>query len=293
MQTSPFIHYAKDKKSLLNSYYLALLPLLIFGFYKNGILLYQNAFISFLDMFLPLYFYLISLIIGLIVSLIFKKNRLEMLLYALIIASSISPNTNLLIYPLVLFASLCFTQVLTKKFSFNDLALTRIIVVLALLINSYSYLNVAEKIDAFNYNLFDIFLGYGISGLASSSLFWLIITFLILAFNKFYKKIIPLTASLSYLIITLILFFVLKDNSYLTTILNGTVYFSFIFVGPHLYLTPNSKKASIIYGLAIGLTTALLSLIVPINEVGYLSIFLCSLFIPLFNNFQYKKDLHS
>ena len=37
-------------------------------------------------------------------------------------------------------------------------------------------MNVAEKIEAFNYNYLDIFIGYGVGGLASNSLFCCFIT---------------------------------------------------------------------------------------------------------------------
>lgn len=63
-----YLHYEKDKKSLIRAYFWALIPIILFSFYKNGILLYQNGYISFLDMFLPFYFYLISVLVGYLVS---------------------------------------------------------------------------------------------------------------------------------------------------------------------------------------------------------------------------------
>ena len=37
MNKLPYIHSPKNAYDLLNNYLLALIPLLIFGFYKNGI----------------------------------------------------------------------------------------------------------------------------------------------------------------------------------------------------------------------------------------------------------------
>ena len=187
MNKLPYLHYGKDKNSLVKAYFIALIPLLLFSFYKNGILLYQNKLISFIDMFIPLYFYIISILVGFLVAHLNKSDKREYVLYALILACTISINTNMLLYPIVLFVSLFIASFLQKKKEFNLLAFTRIVLILALLLNSYSYMNVAEKIEAFNYNYLDIFIGYGVGGLASNSLFCCFIAFLILSFNKFYK----------------------------------------------------------------------------------------------------------
>ena len=71
MSKIPRIHYYKDRRHLINTYYLALLPLIIFSIYKNGILLYTNNLINFSHILIPLYFYIISIIISILISLIF------------------------------------------------------------------------------------------------------------------------------------------------------------------------------------------------------------------------------
>ena len=293
MSNIPYLHFNKDKKSLVKAYMLALIPLLLFGFYKNGILLYQNEFISFSDLFIPLYFYFISALVGFLVALIRKDAKTEYVLYGLILGCSISINTNMLIYPLVLFTVLFITSVIARKYAFNFLALTRIFLIIALLFNSYSYLNVSEKIEAFNYNLFDIFWGYGSGGIGSTSLFFLLISFLILSFNKFYKKEIAISASSSFLALFLAFFLATRDISYLEKALNGSVYFAFLFVASDLYVSPNTKRGMLIYGALIGILSAILTLFVPIYEAGYISILLVSFFIPMINQILAKKYLHS
>ena len=287
MNKVPYVHYPKDKTYLVNTYFLALVPVLLFSFYKNGILLYQNDLISFIDLFIPLYFYLISVIVSLLVSWVFKEDKKEMILYGLILACSISINTNMILYPIVLFVSFSIGLTIHKKYSFNFLSLSRILLILALLVNSYSYMNVAEKIGMFHYNLFDLFLGFGVGGIASNSLFVLLISFFILISSKFYKKIIPIMASLSFACLFFLFFIFTKDSSYIEGLLNGSVYFGFVFVGAHLTVSPDTKKAMAFYGIAIGVISAILALFLPIYEVSYLSIFLVSLFIPLFNRFGY------
>ena len=293
MNKLPYLHYGKDKNSLVKAYFIALIPLLLFSFYKNGILLYQNKLISFIDMFIPLYFYIISILVGFLVAHLNKSDKREYVLYALILACTISINTNMLLYPIVLFVSLFIASFLQKKKEFNLLASTRILLILALLLNSYSYMNVAEKIEAFNYNYLDIFIGYGVGGLASNSLFCCFIAFLILSFNKFYKKVIPIVSSFSAFIVFILLFFITKNEIYLENLLNGSLYFAFVFVGTDLYVSPYTKMGKIIYGLVIGLFTALLSIFVPIYEAPYLVILLVSLFFPIFDKIIPKKRLQA
>ena len=292
MERIPYLHFKKDKKDLVKSYYIALIPLLLFGLYKNGIMLYQNDFISFGDLFIPLYFYFISIFIGLIVALIRKDSKKEWMLVALILSCTVSINTSLVLYPLVLFVSLFISSYLKDKYSFNFVSLTRVMLLLALFVQSYSYLNVAEKIEAFNYSLFDSFWGYGVSGIANGSLFCLLIGFIFLAFNRFYKRVIPIMASISFVLIFLVMFLITKNTTYLEGILNGTVYFAFVFVAADIMVSPDTKWGMALYGVVIGLLTGILCLFLPLDEAPYLSIFFTSLAIPLFNKIAHKRYLH-
>ena len=71
--------------------------------------------ITFKALFIPLYFYFISIIVGILVSLIFKENKKNNILLCLIISLTISLNTNYLIYPIVLFIMLIITKYLALK----------------------------------------------------------------------------------------------------------------------------------------------------------------------------------
>ena len=176
------LHYPKTKDSLIKSFYWALIPLIIFSFYKNGLVLYLNNLINLSDIGLLLFFYLISILIGWLIALIFKDSKLENILYCLIITSTISLNTNYIIFPILLFVVFFILKYLKMKtkITFNFLALTRLFLILSLLFNAYSYLNIGEKLHTFNYNWLDIFLGHGIGGIASTSSFILIISLIIL-----------------------------------------------------------------------------------------------------------------
>ena len=297
MNNSPYIHYKNGKKELINLYFIAIIPLILYGIYKNGILLYINDLINIKEVFIPIYFYFISIIIGLFVSLIYKDNKKENILLCLIVSLTISINTNMIIYPLVLFISLFISKYISNKtkLKINTISFMHILLLLSLLINSYSYMNISEKLAKFNYGMFDIFLGHGIGGVGSTSFISIIISLIILSFNKFYKKIIPITASLIYLIINLAYMFITNSSDHINIILNGTIYFSFVFAAADIYNTPNTKKGMFIYAIIIGILSSLFSFLFNIYEAGYISILLTSLLIPLINKIInksfYKKEI--
>ncbi len=292
MPNIPSLHPKKDFNSLINSYYIAIVPLIIFSFYKNGLSLYFNGLINLTGLIPLFYFYGSSLIVALLISLIFKEKAKVNILLSLIITSTISLNTNYLIYPILLFVLFFITKYLTKntKLTFNSSTLIRLFLILGLLLNSYSYLNIGEKLAKFKYSYFDIFCGFNAGGLASTSTFILLFSLLILLFNKYYKKTVALSSIISYVVFLLLAFFLTQNLSYLTILFSGHAYFSFIFLASDLYVTPYSKKGMLIYGILIGILTGLLSLI-NVYEAPFISIFLLSLFIPLLNKITNQTHL--
>ena len=293
MTKGPILHSTNDKQDLIKKYYLALIPLIIFSIYKNGILLYTNDLINISKIFIPIYFYSISILIGFLISKILKDSSKENILICLIISCTISINTNLIIYPILLFVSLFIGKVIIAKsrLKFNLGSFARITLILALLLNSYSYLNIAEKLNKFNYNYFDIFLGLGKGAIGATSILILIISLIILSTSRYYKKLITIVSSLTFIIINLIIILVTKNYNYLSILLNGINYFSFIFLASDLYTSPINKEGKIVYGLLIGLLTSILSYTGLVYEASFISIFFISLFIPLINKICNKKYL--
>lgn len=293
MNNIPLLHNHTDKKDLITKYYIALIPLILFSVYKNGVLLYNNELINSIKILIPVYFYVISIIVAIITSKILKEDSKENILISLIITCTISINTNMIIYPILLFISLFISKyILSKnKIKFNLASFSRLILVLGLLLNSYSYLNIAEKLNKFNYDYFDIFIGHGIGGLASTSSLILIISFIILLTDKYYKKTIPIISSLVFITINLFWIFITKDFNYLNIILNGMNYFSFIFIAPDLYFTPNTKEGMFLYSLLIGILTSVISILGLRYEASFISIFISSLCIPIISQLTNQKYL--
>lgn len=295
MTKKNYLHESKNKSSLIKSYYIALIPLIIFSIYKNGILLYMNDLIHIKDIFIPIYFFAISVVVAIIISYINKEGYQENILFSLIIASTISINTNLIIYPILLFVGMFIVKYLQnrKVLNINILSVMHLLMVLAMLLQSYSYLNIAEKLDKFNYNLFDVFLGYNSGGLATTSLFCVIIGYIILFCNKYYKRNVAMFSCITYFITLLGAFLITNRLDIINLMLSGNAYFAFVFIASDLYVTPYNTKGMMIYGTLIGITTGILSIIFNLPEISYIVILISSIFIPFINKITNKLYLHS
>ena len=54
-------------------YIISLIPLILFGFYKNGISLYIKDYVNIVGMLKPLLFIIIGFLLGIIVNIIYEK----------------------------------------------------------------------------------------------------------------------------------------------------------------------------------------------------------------------------
>ena len=93
-------NYLHEKENNLNKLYLlALIFLITFGFYKNGILVFKEFSDNYVMLFKPLLFPLINIIISCFFEYIFnKKIKISDNTIFMILLSMIVPvNTNLLI----------------------------------------------------------------------------------------------------------------------------------------------------------------------------------------------------
>lgn len=81
LKVGPFVKHANSTKKMMIHLLIALTPIIIFSFYKNGIIPYNHGYVSFIEMFYPLLFVLIptltSLIIEILYATIFLKKKKE------------------------------------------------------------------------------------------------------------------------------------------------------------------------------------------------------------------------
>ncbi len=73
----PYIKYKDSTTKLMINLLIALLPIIAFAFYKNGIIPYLEGATSFIGMFYPLFFILVASLTGFAVEIIFTKLFLK------------------------------------------------------------------------------------------------------------------------------------------------------------------------------------------------------------------------
>ena len=261
--------YLKSKNNenkILVKYILLLIPFLIYGFYKNGILLYKGEYVNIFYMFKPL----ILTIIAILISYLFTKNKKEDFisyrLYLNILSSLIVlPNTNMFIYLIILFlVNILYTF---KKINISLITILLLIIV-SMIFSKYSFLNVYEESVNHSYSITNYLFGNGSGGISNTLFIYSILVFIYLICDFSYKKHIVVTSLTVYYILLIISFVLFKKFDY-NLLLNNNLVFSFIFLNTISIFTPYTKGGCYLYGFILGLISFCFSFI-DINLGVYL-----------------------
>ena len=276
MKDKVFLHTKENISIIVKKYLLCLLPLIIYGIYKNGYLLYSRNLISFPEIFKIVYLLLISFCVYLIINkLIFKKSFWSLdLVFILVIPLFMPSNINIVIYTLGLFISYLLASILGKKLKFNKMAFCKLfIILLVVLFSNYTYLNSGEALNIYSLNLWDNLWGRNIGGIATSNIILGLIILIIFCLTNIYKKSVAISSLLTFLILTLIL-----NDFNINIITYSTPILGIILLNIDTTSTPVTKKAMIIYGTMHGILTSILTTYLNLNE----GVFISTLFLSFF-----------
>lgn len=274
------------KTRLYLMYALALIPLLLFGLYKNGLSLFIKRQVGILGLMKPLLILGTSLLGSLLGGLAsswmktktinkesiddLKGNIIEALLLACILPIDTSIIAILLVTFLVSF--------LAKKMSLNKVALMYLAIqVINALVGCHNFLNVYQMNTVLNYDGYDLFFGSGVGGLASTNIFLIILGLIFLSNNRLYKKEVVYTSLITFLAFCTIPLMLKGDYQDILPHIFGYNYlFSLIFIAPNLYSSSYTVKGQVTNGLIIGILTVIFSFIIPYEAAG-LAILITSL----------------
>ncbi len=277
--TSIVFHNKESIKKIVIRYLVCLIPLIIYGIYKNGFLLYTRDLIFFLSIFKIIYLLIISLIVYIVIDkLLFKKREFWSmdLLFLLIIPLFIPPNINILLYSIVLFVSFFLSNILEKKFKFNKIAFCKLVIIAAIVIfSNYTYQNVAEGMHIYSLNYWDYLWGRYSGGIASTNIIFGIFILLIFSTFKSYKKIIAISSLLAFIILS----FLLSGFDSMVFISSSAI-LGFILLSIDSLSTPHTKRAMLLYGIISGIITSFLTIYVNSNE----GVFISTLFLSFFSS---------
>lgn len=263
-----FIHDKNNLEKQIVKFILCLIPLYLYGFYKNGILLFQKDFISFFSMFKIFYLLLINILIYTIIHLILKKKiHFNYHFLSIFIIPLFMPyNINYIIY-FIIITIMYFIIIKKPKISINYVDLTIMIIYL---INKDSFLNPAEINKIYSFNYFDILWGRGVGSIGTSSIIISFIIFAILSFIIYYKYIIVISSFLGIILFSIIF----NDFSIL---LNSVLISSLLFILPWSSKSPIEIKWQIIYGFLAGVLAFFLTKYLNFYYGGLISIVFCNI----------------
>lgn len=261
--------YLKSKNNenkVLVKYILLLIPFLIYGFYKNGILLYKGGYVNIFYMFKPLILTIISILISYLFTKYKKEEFISYRLYLNILSSLIVlPNTNIFIYLIILFlVNILYTF---KKVNISLITILLLIIV-SMIFSKYSFFNVYEESVNHSYSITNYLFGNGSGGISNTLFIYSILVFIYLICDFSYKKHIVVTSLTVYYILLIISFVLFKKFDY-NLLLNNNLVFSFIFLNTISIFTPYTKGGCYLYGFILGLISFCFSFI-DINLGVYL-----------------------
>ena len=264
-------------KKLSLIYIISLLPLILFGFYKDGISLYIKNYVGLFGMFKPLIIILLGFIIGSLVNIIYekyiKKSKDSLIniifsnlypIYGILIGGICSIRTNILLFSIITFIIL-FISKFIKNIKLNIIALTNLIIFFIMNISGkFSFLNIYEASNKFNMNALDYMLGKGSGGIITTNILLLIISFIILYNSKMYKRVIPIYAIIVFSLLTIIYCFINKDiGNIMNMLFTNNILFNFVYISTDPISSSYTKIGSSIYGILVGILTFIFYLINP------------------------------
>lgn len=280
-------------KKISLTYILSLLPLILYGFYKNGIYLYIKKYISLPKMFKPLLLILIGFLIGASVNIIYlklikksKDNIIDIIfssfhpIYGILIASIISINTNILLFSVVTFAVLFISKFINNKINLISLS-SLIIFFIMNILNKFTFMNIYEQSSSFKMNAIDYMFGRGSGGILTTNILLIVLSFIILYNSKVYKKNIAIYSSSVFILLTTIYCILTKNiGNIMNMLFTNGILFSFVYVATEPVSSSYTKYGKEIYGILVGILTFIFYLINPaLSSLG--GILIASIFNSL------------
>lgn len=288
------------KKSLNTRFYLmygiALLPLILYGLYKNGIELYQKGLVDILNMLKPFIMLFISIagsLLGGILREASKTKKFDFsilnkcktdIIEAILVVSILPIKTS----PIIIFLTTLIFSLVLNRIKINRIALMYIIIEsINVLCGLNSFNNAYETNTILNYDGLDLFWGLGKGGIFSTSILFITTGLIFLSFNKLYKRELVYSSIGSFLTLSLI-YYTIKSayTEILPYIFGYNILFILVFIAPNLYSSSYTVKGQIVSGFLIGILTFILSFFTPYTSgilgvliVSFLSNFIDRVFV--------------
>lgn len=276
-----------------NLFYVAVIPLFLYGLYKNGYLLISNNYITYKMLIKIILYPVISIAIGLLFGFIIKKKQADLTKIGIIAGLTAPYNFNMIAYFSILIGIMFLVVYVPNRLKINESALLIVILIILNQIFNHSILfNPMESTSSYRYSLFDLFFGRGVSYIYTSSIFWLLISYIILIFIKTYKKEVFIYSIVTYLICFIGYLILKQDFNYCAIkLLNGITFFSFIFIAPINESSPSIRYEIIIYSILFGIISFAFVFIFNIFTGGVIAALIISVIYRIYDIIRQKHFL--
>jgi Na+-translocating ferredoxin:NAD+ oxidoreductase RnfD subunit len=284
--------YVRSKKSIANmsiTRIILLIPLIIFGLYKNGVYLYLNKYTNIGGFFKPMMFIILGALIGALVNIIyeyiFKRNKDNIISvlfssfhieYGILLACITSVNTNVFVFMSVVFVMLFISKILKNRINIMSITFIVIYFIQQQLFGGYTYLNAYDTSRVFSLDFMDFMIGRGYGGIATTHIILLIIALIGITVTNNNKSNISISSAIT----IFLLFGIYSIANHMDIgklILNNSYMFACVYIMTDYVTSSYTKNGEIIFGVLCGLLTFTFYFINPIIA-PYIAITIVSLF---------------
>ena len=286
--------YVRSKKSIKNisiTRLLCLLPLIIYGLYKNGIYLYINHYTTIIGLFKPLVYIIIGGIIGALVNIIYEKvikrredSLFDMVFssfhveYGILLGCITSINTNIIIFTISVLGIFILSKFIKNRVNVMSIVFILIYLLQVNILGSYSFLNAYDTSRVFTFDFMDYMVGRGQGGIATTHIILLIISLIGIGITNNNKSNITLSSILG-LFVVFGVYSIINKVPLGSIILNNNYMFVCVYILTDYVTSSYTLTGEVIYGLLFSVLTLLFYFINP-----YLAPFISVVITSLLNN---------
>lgn len=270
----------KDQKEKYQKILLVLFIMMSFyGCYKNGLSYYFLGKMEIIESLKPFLFPIIGGIISSLISKIRKREcTLESVLLGVLCGLIIPPMFPIWLFSILcLFFFLCLTRLEEKYNTISYVAIFKLLLILLSNVMSLGMENRIEQNNSYLYGMIDVFFGKGIGNIGTTNICLIVIGYLILASDIYYKKELPIYAFFSYAILNLLGSFLSPNVFLFKDILNSSFFFVIVFLLPISKESPAARKEQILYGSMVGIFSFILIRFFKIFDGAFLALLLVNL----------------
>ena len=270
-----FINYevdrSKNKKKLLLIFFL----MLTFGIYKNGFKYYQTNLLGIRDVIKIVLYPVISIIAQIIYVRVIQKKHLKTddLIESLVLVTLLPVRFPLGIYLIILLIYFLVKYFFMQKR--NTISLICLYKVLIIVCNAFlglNYENLIENRNPYFYGIIATLFGSSIGGLGTTNIFLILILYLIMQNDFFYKKSLVFYMLMPYFLLTILCDAFTTHNIIITNLLNSDILFASVFLLPESGKSPAVPANAKTYAFLIGIFSFLLVRLFSLNDMVYLAI---------------------